>query len=92
VIVCSCNVLSEAEILATLQSEETGRPRSPGQVYRCLGCAPQCGRCLITVRALLAEARIANCEVGCPTCPAAGERHSHEHERPAPQPYLIAAE
>jgi bacterioferritin-associated ferredoxin len=95
VIVCSCNVLSEAEILATLQSEESGRPRSPVQAYRCLGCAPRCGRCLITVRALLAEARVLDCEVGCPTCPAAGERHhhDHEHERPdAPQPYLIAAE
>jgi bacterioferritin-associated ferredoxin len=89
-IVCSCNVLSDTQILATLKSEDVGRPRSPVQAYGCLGCAPQCGRCLITVRALLAQARGANCNVGCPACPGA-EHHSHEHA-PAPAPFLIAAE
>jgi bacterioferritin-associated ferredoxin len=86
-IVCSCNVLSANKILATLQSEEASRPRSPAQAYHCLGCAPQCGRCLATVRALLAEARIANCEVGCPTCPVA----AHE-SRDQPLPLLVGAE
>jgi bacterioferritin-associated ferredoxin len=91
-IVCSCNVLSDTQILATLQSEDNARPRSPVQAYGCLGCAPQCGRCLITVRALLAHARGANCKVGCPSCPgAAGNEHSHEIVR-APTPFLIAAE
>jgi len=90
VIVCSCNVLSEAAILATLRSEQEGRPRSPAQAYHCLGCAPQCGRCLPSVRALLAEARIANCHVGCPTCPGA-EREAPASEEP-PAFYRIAAE
>jgi bacterioferritin-associated ferredoxin len=89
-IVCSCNVLSDTQILATLKSEDAARPRSPVQAYGCLGCAPQCGRCLVTVRALLAQARGANCSVGCPTCPGA-EHHGHEHA-PAPTPFLIAAE
>jgi bacterioferritin-associated ferredoxin len=87
-IVCSCNVLSDKQILETLTSEDSGRPRSPVQAYGCLGCAPQCGRCLVTVRALLAEARGANCNVGCAVCPA---EHSHDHAR-APAPFLIAAE
>jgi bacterioferritin-associated ferredoxin len=92
VIVCSCNVLSEAAILAALKSDTGLRPRSAGEAYRCLGCAPRCGRCITTVRELAAQAHLANCEVGCPTCPAAGEHH-HAHEREeAPQPYLIAAE
>ena len=65
-IVCSCNVLSDSQILATLQSEDVSAgPRSPVQAYGCLGCAPRCGRCLATVRALLANARRADCNVGC---------------------------
>lgn len=68
-IVCSCNVLSHTQILETLQSAEVGRPHSVARAYRCLGCAPRCGRCVSTVRALLAEAHIANVQVGCETCP-----------------------
>jgi bacterioferritin-associated ferredoxin len=90
VIVCSCNVLSEAKILATLRTENAARPRSAAKAYHCLGCAPRCGRCLATVRALLAEARIANCAVGCPTCPGA-EHHALEREGTR-APLLIAAE
>ena len=92
-IICSCNVLSEADILATLKSESLANPRSPAAAYRCLGCAPRCGRCIATVRQLVAEAQLANCEVGCAACPAAEHHHGHEHEREeAPAPYLIAAE
>jgi bacterioferritin-associated ferredoxin len=88
-IVCSCNVLSDTEILATLKSEEASRPRSPVQAYNCLGCAPRCGRCLTTVRALLANARVANCNVGCAMCPGADHHHDAEE---TPAPFLIAAE
>jgi bacterioferritin-associated ferredoxin len=92
VIVCSCNVLSEAAILDALKSGEGLRPRTAGEAYRCLGCAPRCGRCLSTVRELAAQAHLANCEVGCSACPAAAE-HPHKHEREeTPRPYLIAAE
>ena len=69
-IICSCNVLSEEQVLETLQRPD-GRPRSAGEAYRCLGCAPRCGRCLETVRALVAKAHLENCNVGCPSCPAA---------------------
>jgi bacterioferritin-associated ferredoxin len=91
-IVCSCNVLSHTQILATLHSEDAKSPRSPVQAYGCLGCAPQCGRCLATVRALLANARGADCQVGCAICPGHNDgEHSHE-ARPALEPYRIAAE
>jgi len=43
------------------------------------------------VRELAAKAHIANCEVGCSTCPAAAE-HPHHHREDTPRPYLIAAE
>jgi bacterioferritin-associated ferredoxin len=89
-IICSCNVLSEAQILATLETEGVPRPRTAGQAYRCLGCAPRCGRCVQTVRALIAKAQLTNCQVGCTTCPAG---HSHPaqvlEEEPA---FLLAAE
>lgn len=93
-IICSCNVLSEKQILETLRSEDLARPRSAAQAYRCLGCAPQCGRCLKSVRALLAQARIGNCDVGCAICPG-HEAHAHEAHDPAIEaevPFLIAAE
>jgi bacterioferritin-associated ferredoxin len=88
-IICSCNALSEAQILATLQLEGVARPRSAGQAYRCLGCAPRCGRCLETVRDLIAKAHLANCHVGCAICPAGDAQHAQESEEP---PFLIAAE
>lgn len=54
VIVCSCNVISDAKIRASIQAE--AGPRTPGAVYRCLGCSPNCGRCLATVQSLIIEA------------------------------------
>jgi bacterioferritin-associated ferredoxin len=70
-IVCHCNVLTDKQILATLADEPLTMPRSPVQVYKCLGCAPNCGRCLTAVRALLQKARANSaCAVGCATCPA----------------------
>jgi bacterioferritin-associated ferredoxin len=31
-------------------------PRTPGQVYGCLGCSPQCGRCARTIQRIMDEA------------------------------------
>ena len=86
-IVCHCKVLTDKAILATLVDEPAGTPRSPVRVYKCLGCAPNCGRCLVTVRKLLNEAR-AECSVGCATCPA-GAVHVQENDH---IPVAIAAE
>ena len=69
-IVCSCNVLTDHAIRAACSSLA---PQTPGQVYRCLGCSPQCGRCMRTVRALLDEARAAACPASCAACPAHGD-------------------
>jgi bacterioferritin-associated ferredoxin len=90
-IVCSCNVLSDTQILATLQSLNGEHPCSPGRAYRCLGCAPRCGRCVATVRALLIKAHVANSEVGCATCPA--QDAGGADQAPAEEPvFLMAAE
>lgn len=90
-IVCSCNVLSDTQILATLHTLDGERPCSPGRAYRCLGCAPRCGRCIATVRALLAKAHLANCEVGCRTCPAQ-DASPADQVAPEEPVFLIAAE
>ena len=88
-IVCSCNVLTDTQILATLESEQALQPRTPAQAYRCLGCRPDCGRCLVTVRALLAQAR-SSCTVGCAICPGAHDADSQRESEVTP--FLLAAE
>jgi bacterioferritin-associated ferredoxin len=52
-IVCSCNVLSDTQVRAAVAG---ATPRSAAQVYGCLGCSPQCGRCAGTIRRIMAEA------------------------------------
>ena len=64
-IVCSCNVLSAAQIRAACHQDGSS-PRTPGEVYRCLGCSPQCGRCARTIRGILTDA----CAAACAVCPA----------------------
>ena len=53
-IVCSCNVLSDHDVRAAIGAEQT--PRTTGQVYGCLGCSPQCGRCARTIRRIMDDA------------------------------------
>ena len=62
-IVCSCNVLSDHDVRTALGNGEA--PRTTGQVYGCLGCSAQCGRCARTIRRIMDEAIAAAC--GC--CP-----------------------
>ncbi|MGE0035351.1 MAG: bacterioferritin-associated ferredoxin [Xanthobacteraceae bacterium] len=52
-IVCSCNVLSDSDVRSALAAQT---PRTAGQVYGCLGCSPQCGRCARTIRGIMDEA------------------------------------
>ena len=53
-IICSCNAISDTSVKASIHSDKC--PRTPGAVYRCLGCRPNCGRCFATVRAIIDEA------------------------------------
>jgi bacterioferritin-associated ferredoxin len=54
-IVCSCNVLSDHDVRSTLAAGER-TPRTTCQVYHCLGCSAQCGRCARTIRRIMDEA------------------------------------
>jgi bacterioferritin-associated ferredoxin len=67
-IVCSCNVLSDRDVRTAVSGSEP--PRTAGQVYGCLGCSPQCGRCARTIRRIMDEAMAS--ASGCP-CRASGE-------------------
>ncbi len=53
-IVCSCNVLTDHDVRSTLSGEEAAR--TAGEVYGCLGCSAQCGRCARTIRRIMDEA------------------------------------
>jgi len=79
-IVCSCNVLSDGDVKACL-NPGPGCPRTPAQVYRCLGCSPNCGRCARTIRSIMEEALAGaeahqRCQRGC--CPAAIDKIAAE--------------
>ena len=69
-IVCSCNVLSDKDVRSAVQAEA---PRSTSQVYGCLGCSAQCGRCARTIRKIMDEALGAAADAaacnGCPRQP-----------------------
>jgi bacterioferritin-associated ferredoxin len=63
-IVCSCNVLSDHDVRTAVGTE---RVRKAGQVYGCLGCSAQCGRCATTIRRIMDEA-LASAEGACEDC------------------------
>ena len=69
-IVCSCNVLSDKDVRSAVRAEA---PRSTSQVYGCLGCSAQCGRCARTIRKIMDEALGAAADAapcnGCPRQP-----------------------
>ena len=63
-IVCSCNVFTDHDVRGAL-SGTAAPPRSTGDVYRCLGCSAQCGRCASTIRRIMDEALVAATSTCC---------------------------
>ena len=68
-IVCSCNVITDHAVRGAVHAATT---RKTGQVYGCLGCSPQCGRCARTIKQIVNETLAAAGGSGC-------DRHSHSH-------------
>jgi bacterioferritin-associated ferredoxin len=62
VIVCSCNVISDHQVRA-VAAEQSARGTS--EVYRCLGCSAECGRCARTIRRIMDEALAASKSPSC---------------------------
>jgi bacterioferritin-associated ferredoxin len=74
-IVCSCNVLSDHDVRNAV-SAAVDLPRNPKQIYGCLGCSAECGRCARTIKSIIDEALGAcakECCSGCPHSPAAND-------------------
>jgi len=51
--ICLCNALTEKEVEAAILDGA----RTPADVYRSLGCEPQCGTCLRDIRHRLKNIR-----------------------------------
>jgi bacterioferritin-associated ferredoxin len=79
-IVCSCNVISDQDIRSAVNAAEA-LPRNAKQIYGCLGCSAECGRCARTIKTIIDEALGAcakSCCAGCPHSQAhAAESHAH---------------
>jgi bacterioferritin-associated ferredoxin len=63
VIVCSCNVISDHQVRSVAAEHKV---RGTSEVYRCLGCNAECGRCARTIRRIMDEANGA--AAGAATC------------------------
>lgn len=51
-IVCSCNVLSDHDVRHAV-GPGGGNARTAAEVYGCLGCSAQCGRCVRSIRKIM---------------------------------------
>jgi bacterioferritin-associated ferredoxin len=89
-IVCSCNVLTDVDIRASIATLDG--PRRVCDVYASLGCAAKCGGCAGTICALISEAE--GREFGAEPMTQGGEANgridsraceSHRHSQSAPQ-------
>jgi len=81
-IVCSCNVLSDHDVRNAV-SAIGDLPRNAKQVYGCLGCSAECGRCARTIKTIIDEAlgpcAKKACGLGCPhSGPTAGGGSARE--------------
>ena len=62
-IVCSCNVLSDHDVRNAV-SAIGDLPLNAKQVYGCLGCSAECGRCARTIKTIIDEA-LGPCAKAC---------------------------
>jgi len=54
-IICSCNILSDHDIRDAVSAADDVL-RHAKQVYDCLGCSMECGRCARTIKTIIDEA------------------------------------
>jgi bacterioferritin-associated ferredoxin len=76
-IVCSCNVLSDHDVRNAVSTADE-LPRNPKQVYGCLGCSAECGRCARTIKTILDEA-LGPCARACHSGCQHSRDHAHDH-------------
>jgi bacterioferritin-associated ferredoxin len=89
-IVCSCNVLSDDDVRNAVNASEQ-LPRNAKQIYGCLGCSAECGRCARTIKTIIDDALGACAKACCSGCPHSRETvadfltdaDSHVHAEPS---------
>ncbi len=67
-IVCSCNVLTDRDVRSAVNASEE-LARNAKQIYGCLGCSAECGRCARTIKTIIDEALGACAKACCSGCP-----------------------
>ena len=67
-IVCSCNVLTDHDVRDAVSAADD-LPRNAKQIYGCLGCSAECGRCARTIKTIIDEALGACAKACCSGCP-----------------------
>jgi bacterioferritin-associated ferredoxin len=86
-IVCSCNVLSDHDVRSAVESAQD-LPRNAKQIYGCLGCSAECGRCARTIKTIIDEALGACAKACCSGCP---HSHAETHQNSNPEFALAAS-
>jgi bacterioferritin-associated ferredoxin len=89
-IVCSCNVLSDHDVRNAV-SAASDLPRNPKQIYGCLGCSAECGRCARTIKTIIDEALGACAKSCCAGCPHSHQAAEHEPAQEAAPAFALAA-
>jgi bacterioferritin-associated ferredoxin len=77
-IVCSCNVLSDHDVRNAVTAA-SNLPRNAKQVYGCLGCSAECGRCARTLQTIIEEALGPCAKACCSGCPHSEAEEHFEH-------------
>ena len=78
-IVCSCHVLSDHDVRSAVNGADN-LPRNAKQIYGCLGCSAECGRCARTIKTIIDEALGACAKACCAGCPHRDSgTHQHVH-------------
>jgi len=83
-IVCSCNVLTDHDV-RTAVAESGDAPRCVNEVYGCLGCSAECGRCARTIKTIIDEAVVGLSAKACSAKACSAEALSVEACLPAQQ-------
>ena len=87
-IICSCNVITDHEIRSAVSAADDAL-RHAKQIYGCLGCSAECGRCARTIKTIIDEA-LGPCAKSC----GIGSPHSHvaaNDEEAEPSGFALAA-
>ena len=89
-IVCSCNVLSDHDVRSAVHAAED-LPRSAKQLYGCLGCSAECGRCARTIKTIIDEALGPCAQACCSGCPHSHVQDNHAVEHRGHTEFALAA-